>query len=59
MIRQSGTPLTRDPDPDVNRPERWGDLPETVKEMPGLWSNTMTFLGGNRGCIGYRFALAE
>ncbi|KAI6027555.1 cytochrome P450, partial [Pisolithus microcarpus] len=39
------------------RPERWRNPPESFKN--GLWSNMLTFLGGSRGCIGYRFALAE
>ncbi|KAI6114275.1 cytochrome P450 [Pisolithus sp. B1] len=39
------------------RPERWRNPPESIKN--GLWSNMLTFLGGSRGCIGYRFALAE
>ncbi|ODN76831.1 hypothetical protein, variant [Cryptococcus amylolentus CBS 6039] len=43
-------------------PERWlssskdGFQPGPV---PGVWGNTLTFLGGGRNCIGYRFALAE
>ncbi|KZV75630.1 cytochrome P450 [Peniophora sp. CONT] len=41
------------------RPERWFDLPESVKELPGAWSNQMTFLGGVHACIGYRFSVAE
>ncbi|KIJ14924.1 hypothetical protein PAXINDRAFT_78289 [Paxillus involutus ATCC 200175] len=41
------------------RPERWRNPPESSKAIQGLYSNTLTFLGGNRGCIGYRFALAE
>ncbi|KAI6147260.1 cytochrome P450 [Pisolithus tinctorius] len=39
------------------RPDRWRNPPESIKS--GLWSNMLTFLGGSRGCIGYRFALAE
>ncbi|KAL0573217.1 hypothetical protein V5O48_008737 [Marasmius crinis-equi] len=41
------------------RPERWSNLPEAVKSVPGVWSNMMTFLGGPRGCIGWRFAVIE
>ncbi|KIK95802.1 hypothetical protein PAXRUDRAFT_826654 [Paxillus rubicundulus Ve08.2h10] len=41
------------------RPERWRNPPESSKAVQSLYSNTLTFLGGNRGCIGYRFALAE
>ncbi|ORX39248.1 cytochrome P450 [Kockovaella imperatae] len=33
--------------------------PESTKEVPGVWGNMLTFLGGTRSCIGYRFALAE
>ncbi|KAF8604787.1 cytochrome P450 [Ceratobasidium sp. AG-I] len=41
------------------RPERWDNLPEAAKDMPGVWSHLMTFIHGNRACIGYRFALIE
>ena len=40
-------------------PERWENLPEVAKNMPGVWGHVMTFIGGARGCIGYRFALIE
>ncbi|KAG8703083.1 hypothetical protein FRC09_004363 [Ceratobasidium sp. 395] len=41
------------------RPERWDNLPEASKAMPGVWGHLMTFLVGNRSCIGYRFAVIE
>ncbi|OCH86155.1 cytochrome P450 [Obba rivulosa] len=41
------------------RPERWECLPEAVSEIPGLWGNILTFIGGPRSCVGYRFALVE
>ena len=41
------------------KPERWDDLPEAVYSIPGVWSNILTFSGGPRGCIGYRFTLIE
>lgn len=41
------------------KPERWDCLPETVKSMPGIWGNTLTFFAGSHACIGYRFALIE
>ncbi|KAL4242390.1 Cytochrome P450 superfamily protein [Abortiporus biennis] len=47
--------------PDANefKPERWEKIPEAVSAIPGTWSNTLSFLGGPRSCIGYRFALVE
>lgn len=41
------------------RPERWDNLPSSVKDMPGVWSHMMTFLHGPHACIGFRFALIE
>ncbi|KAF8896762.1 cytochrome p450 [Gymnopilus junonius] len=44
------------------KPERWlGPLPETVTEtrLPGVYSHMMTFLAGNRSCIGFKFAELE
>ena len=41
------------------RPERWKNIPEAASQIPGVWGNLLTFLGGSRACIGYRFALVE
>ncbi|OBZ67576.1 hypothetical protein A0H81_12405 [Grifola frondosa] len=44
------------------KPERWlSPLPETVSEahIPGVYSNLMTFLGGGRACIGFKFSQLE
>ncbi|KAH9847043.1 cytochrome P450 [Lenzites betulinus] len=41
------------------RPERWENLPEAVSGIPGVWGHMLTFLGGPRACIGYRFSLVE
>ncbi|KAJ7141917.1 cytochrome P450 [Mycena crocata] len=43
------------------RPERWleNGVPEAVKGIPAVWSNTMSFLSGPHACIGYRVALIQ
>ncbi|KAL5514893.1 hypothetical protein ACEPAG_2209 [Sanghuangporus baumii] len=40
-------------------PERWFKPHPASRDLPGVWSNLMAFLGGARSCIGYRFALYE
>jgi len=47
------------PDAHEFKPERWENLPEAVTNIPGVWGNMLTFLGGPRSCIGYRFSLVE
>ncbi|KAF9565188.1 cytochrome P450 [Agrocybe pediades] len=57
----------RNPDlwgPDAHEyiPERWlKAVPDKVAEaqVPGVYSHMMTFSGGGRGCIGFRFAILE
>ncbi|KAI5118119.1 hypothetical protein M0805_008028 [Coniferiporia weirii] len=46
-------------DADEFNPDRWANPPEASKEVPGVWGSMLTFLGGARSCIGYRFALFE
>ncbi|OBZ67845.1 Docosahexaenoic acid omega-hydroxylase CYP4F3 [Grifola frondosa] len=44
------------------KPERWlSPLPATVGEahIPGVYSNLMTFIGGGRACIGFKFSQLE
>ncbi|CDO76298.1 hypothetical protein BN946_scf184917.g14 [Trametes cinnabarina] len=44
------------------KPERWlSPLPPAVSEakVPGVYSNLMTFLGGGRACIGFKFSQLE
>jgi len=40
-------------------PDRWTSVPESATAIPGVWANVLSFLGGPRSCIGYRFALVE
>ncbi|TFK64221.1 cytochrome P450 [Pluteus cervinus] len=54
------------PDAKEWRPERWlnpdGDIKEVVENkvrLPGIYSGMMSFLGGSRSCVGYRFAQIE
>ncbi|CCM04147.1 uncharacterized protein FIBRA_06309 [Fibroporia radiculosa] len=47
-------------DADEFKPERWiTGVPEAVQHIPGVWGNMLSFLGGPRSCIGYRFSLVE
>jgi len=41
------------------KPERWASLPDAASQVPGVWGHLMTFIGGPRACIGYRFSLVE
>ncbi|KAF5344274.1 hypothetical protein D9758_012335 [Tetrapyrgos nigripes] len=41
------------------KPERWGKEPEAAHNIPGVWSHLMTFIGGPRACIGWRFSVVE
>ncbi|KAJ7458475.1 cytochrome P450 [Mycena latifolia] len=38
-------------------PERWEK--SVANSIPGVWGHMLTFLGGPRSCIGFRFALVE
>nr|BED42956.1 cytochrome P450 monooxygenase [Trametes versicolor] len=41
------------------KPERWESPSEAAASVPGVWSHLLTFLGGPRACIGYRFSVVE
>lgn len=67
MVVVGAAAVNRDPviwGPDADRwiPERWlRPLPETVTDayLPGVYSHMMTFMGGGRSCIGFKFAETE
>ncbi|GLB42388.1 putative cytochrome P450 family protein [Lyophyllum shimeji] len=44
------------------KPERWlSPLPQALQDahVPGIYSHLMTFLGGGRACIGFKFSQLE
>ncbi|KAJ7915749.1 cytochrome P450 [Mycena leptocephala] len=43
------------------RPERWvnGKAESVTTKLCGVYGNTMTFIGGNRSCIGFKFSQLE
>ncbi|KAH9024224.1 cytochrome P450 [Lactarius pseudohatsudake] len=44
------------------KPERWlAPLPQSVADanIQGVYANTMTFIGGTRACIGFKFSQLE
>ncbi|RPD58218.1 cytochrome P450 [Lentinus tigrinus ALCF2SS1-7] len=48
-------------DADEWKPDRWMKLPDAVTEahIPGVYSHLLTFLGGSRACIGFKFSEME
>ncbi|KAJ7432017.1 cytochrome P450 [Mycena galericulata] len=40
-------------------PERWDSEPPLARTIPGIWGHMLTFLGGPKSCIGYRFSVVE
>ncbi|KAK4684235.1 hypothetical protein P7C73_g5960, partial [Tremellales sp. Uapishka_1] len=47
------------PDAMEFNPDRYKDLGSGPNQVPGVWGNLMTFLGGTRSCIGYKFSVVE
>ncbi|KAH9846398.1 cytochrome P450 [Lenzites betulinus] len=50
------------PDAAEWKPERWlSPLPRALEEahIPGVYSHLMTFIGGGRACIGFKFSQLE
>ncbi|TFK29213.1 cytochrome P450 [Coprinopsis marcescibilis] len=55
-------PVLWGPDADEWKPERWlSPFPDSLVEarIPGVYSNLMTFSGGTRSCIGFKFSQLE
>ncbi|KAG6864977.1 hypothetical protein C0991_005846 [Blastosporella zonata] len=62
ILNANRDPLLWGPDSLEWKPERWlTSLPEALHEahMPGIYSHLLTFLGGGRACIGFKFSQLE
>ncbi|PIL34233.1 cytochrome P450 [Ganoderma sinense ZZ0214-1] len=62
VIAANCNPALWGPDASEWRPERWLEpIPRAVEEahIPGVYSHLMTFIGGNKSCIGFKFAQIE
>ncbi|OBZ73462.1 Ubiquitin carboxyl-terminal hydrolase isozyme L5 [Grifola frondosa] len=62
ILASNRNPALWGPDAHEWKPERWlTALPATVGEarVPGIYSNLLTFLGGGRACIGFKFSQME
>jgi len=62
ILASNRNPEVWGPDSYEWKPERWlTSLPESVSgaHIPGIYSNLMTFLGGGRACIGFKFSQLE
>ncbi|KZO98275.1 cytochrome P450 [Calocera viscosa TUFC12733] len=40
-------------------PERWSEDLGAANDIPGIWAHMLTFIGGPRACIGYKFSIVE
>ncbi|KAF8889934.1 cytochrome P450 [Infundibulicybe gibba] len=62
ILNSNRNPEIWGPDSREWKPERWLDsLPSELRDarVPGVYSHLMTFLGGGRACIGFKFSLLE
>ncbi|KZV63343.1 cytochrome P450 [Peniophora sp. CONT] len=62
IIAVNTDPAIWGPDAKEWKPERWlNPLPESVTSahIPGIYTNTLTFAGGSRSCIGFKFSQLE
>ncbi|CAA7265719.1 unnamed protein product [Cyclocybe aegerita] len=62
ILASNSNPDIWGPDSYEWKPERWlTSMPDAVIEthVPGVYSHLMTFLGGGRSCIGFKFSQLE
>lgn len=62
ILNANRDPALWGPDAHEWKPERWlSPLPQAVTDakVPGIYGNLMTFLGGGRSCIGFKFSQLE
>ncbi|CAL1702598.1 unnamed protein product [Somion occarium] len=62
LLGSNVNPAVWGEDAEVFNPERFlSPLPDSVTDahVPGVYSNLMTFLGGGRACIGFKFSQLE
>ncbi|KAF5314303.1 hypothetical protein D9619_011868 [Psilocybe cf. subviscida] len=63
IIGANHNPKTWGEDASEWKPERWlSELPESVtkiRDLSGVYAHQMTFIAGNRACIGFNFAQME
>ncbi|KAF8206528.1 cytochrome P450 [Mycena galopus ATCC 62051] len=62
LLSSNRNPAIWGPDVLEWKPERWlSPLPKSVADahVPGIYSNLMTFNGGGRACIGFKFSQLE
>ncbi|KAF5313458.1 hypothetical protein D9611_008461 [Ephemerocybe angulata] len=61
-LQSNRNPEVWGPDSYEWKPERWlSPLPDSLVDakVPGVYSHLMTFIGGGRACLGYKFAELE
>ncbi|KAF7344511.1 Rint-1 family protein [Mycena sanguinolenta] len=62
ILSANRNPAVWGPDVLEWKPERWlSPLPQSVidAKVPGIYANLMTFIGGGRACIGFKFSQLE
>lgn len=62
ILSANRNPALWGPDSEEWKPERWlNPLPQPLidAQIPGVFSHLMTFIGGGRACIGFKFSQLE